>query len=60
MLDIVALGHYGTGTGQVMTFAIPIGVLAGVCFWGFFQRSPKATRREDERLFKLEDLQRRE
>ncbi|MGH9101943.1 MAG: hypothetical protein ACRDYD_03015 [Acidimicrobiales bacterium] len=24
--------------GQVLTFAIPLGVFAAVLFWGFFQR----------------------
>jgi hypothetical protein len=28
---------YGT---QALTFAIPIGTLALVCLWGFFQRRP--------------------
>lgn len=45
------------GTAQVLTFALPIGTLAGVCLWGFFQRWPRGTQREEERLFKLEDLQ---
>jgi len=25
---------------QALTFAIPIGTLAVVCLWGFFQRRP--------------------
>jgi len=25
---------------QAMTFAIPVGTLALVCLWGFFQRHP--------------------
>jgi hypothetical protein len=36
-------GHMPAGTDsfigpQVLTFAIPVGTLALVCLWGFFQR----------------------
>jgi hypothetical protein len=59
-MDLVATSaSLRYGTGQVLTFAIPIATLTAVCFWGFFQRSNKSHAREDEKLFKLEDLQRR-
>jgi hypothetical protein len=29
---------------QALTFAIPIGTLAVVCLWGFFQRRPTKSR----------------
>jgi hypothetical protein len=39
-MDIVAYvgGGAQIGTAQVLTFAIPIGVLGVVTFWGVFQR----------------------
>jgi hypothetical protein len=29
---------------QALTFAIPVGTLAVVCLWGFFQRRPAKSR----------------
>ncbi|HEY6429164.1 MAG TPA: hypothetical protein VIX84_18230 [Acidimicrobiales bacterium] len=29
---------------QALTFAIPVGTLAVVCLWGFFQRRPTKSR----------------
>jgi hypothetical protein len=57
---LAAVSDTSYGTGQVMTFAIPIGMLAAVCFWGFFQRSTRSSVREDEKLFKVEDLHKHE
>jgi hypothetical protein len=34
----VAVSSTSIGMGQDLPFAIPIGVLAAVMFWGFFQR----------------------
>lgn len=56
-MDVVAaVSSTEYGTAQVLTFAIPIGTLALVCFWGFFQRSHTPTVRDDEKLFNAEDL----
>lgn len=39
-MDLIAVVQaVNDGAAQVMTFAIPIGVFAGILFWGFFQRS---------------------
>lgn len=56
-MDVVAVVS-GTdyGTAQVLTFVIPIGTLAAVCFWGFFHRSHTSSVPDDEMLFKPEDL----
>ncbi len=35
---LLAVSSTSIGMGQDLTFAIPIGVLAAVMFWGFFQR----------------------
>lgn len=38
-MDILAyISDTKVGTAQVLTFALPVGVLGGVMFWGFFQR----------------------
>jgi hypothetical protein len=34
------LGTSSLVGAQALTFAIPVGTLAVVCLWGFFQRRP--------------------
>jgi hypothetical protein len=34
------VGNSSLVGAQALTFAIPIGTLALVCLWGFFQRRP--------------------
>lgn len=48
-MDILAyVSDTRVGTAQVLTFALPVGVLGGVVFWGFFQR-PGGHRRAERR-----------
>lgn len=48
-MDILAyVNDTRVGTAQVLTFALPVGVLGGVVFWGFFQR-PGGHRRSERR-----------
>ena len=42
MTGVLALGFSNNAAGAVMTVAIPLGLLALVVMWGFFERRPGA------------------